>query len=61
MTRGSLILTDSIFVITVVIIAYGNEGGFNKNPLILNLLVVVAFASCIIRHINYYRLTKKIY
>ena len=35
--------------------------GFGKNPLFLNFLVVVAFASCIIRHINYYKHTKKIY
>jgi hypothetical protein len=56
----TLIITDALFAITVIVIAYGN-GGFSKNPLFLNLLVGVAFASCIIRHINYYKLTKKIY
>lgn len=60
MNRTTLIITDSLFAVTVIIIAFGN-GGFDKNPLFLNLLVVVAFASCIIRHINYYKLTKKIY
>jgi len=60
MNRKSLIITDSLFAVTVTTIAYGNDG-FNKNPLFLNFLVVVAFASCIIRHINYYKLTKKIY
>lgn len=56
----SLIISDSLFAITVTTISYSNDG-FNKNPVFLNLLVVVAFASCIIRHINYYKLTKKIY
>jgi hypothetical protein len=60
MTRNTLILTDSLFLVTVIIIQYGN-GGFDKNPLFLNLLVVVALASCIIRHINYYKQTKRIY
>ncbi|TWI99915.1 hypothetical protein JN11_02331 [Mucilaginibacter frigoritolerans] len=60
MNRTSLIITDALFVITIIVIHYGN-GDFNKNPLILNLLIVVALASCIIRHINYYKLTKKIY
>jgi hypothetical protein len=60
MNRKSLIITDSLFAATVTTIAYSNDG-FNKNPLFLNFLVVVAFASCIIRHINYYKLTKKIY
>jgi hypothetical protein len=60
MTRGTLILTDSLFVVAVIIIDYGNDG-FNHNPLILNVLVVIAFASCIIRHINYYKHHKRIY
>jgi hypothetical protein len=60
MTRSTLILTDSLFVVTIIMIHFGN-GGFDKNPLILNLLIVVALATCIIRHINYYKLTKKIY
>jgi hypothetical protein len=59
-TRATLILTDSLFAGCILIMTYGNEG-FDKNPVFLNLLVIVAFASCIIRHINYYKLTKKIY
>ena len=60
MTRTILILTDSLFVVTVVVIQYTNEG-FNEIPLFLKFLIVVAFASCIIRHINYYKHTKRIY
>ncbi len=61
MTSGTLILTDSLFVVTVAVIDYGNDGDFNKTPLLLKLLIVVAFASCIIRHINYYKHNKRIY
>ena len=56
----TLIITDILFVITVIVMAYNNDG-FDKNPLFLNALMVVAFASCIIRHINYYKQTKRIY
>jgi hypothetical protein len=56
----TLIITDVLFVTTVIVIAYNNDG-FDKNPLFLNALVVIAFACCIIRHINYYKQTKKIY
>jgi hypothetical protein len=56
----TLIITDVLFITTIALIALGN-GGFNKSPLFLKALVVVAFASCIIRHINYYKQTKKIY
>ena len=64
MTAGSgrtiLILSDSLFAGTVLVMAY-SDGGFNSNPPFLNLLVVVAFATCIIRHINYYKHNKRIY
>jgi hypothetical protein len=55
-----LLVTDLLFVLTVIVIAYNNDG-FDKNPVLLNVLVGVAFASCIIRHINYYKHTKRIY
>jgi len=60
MTGTILIVTDTLFVATVIVINYAN-GGFDKNPVFLNFLVVVAFASCIIRHINHYKQTKRIY
>jgi len=60
MTRNSLILTDAIFVVTITVMQITN-GGIDKNPLLLNVLVVVALASCIIRHINYYKQHRKLY
>jgi len=60
MTGTILIVTDTLLIATVIVINYSN-GGFDKNPLFLNFLVVVAFASCIIRHINHYRHTKRFY
>jgi hypothetical protein len=60
MTGTILIITDSLFLVTVIVINYTNDG-FNQNPAFLNFLVVAAFASCIIRHINYYKHTKRIY
>ena len=61
MNRSTLIFTDALFVITVFVIYYGNNGDINQTPLFLRTLVCVAFATCIIRHINYYKLTKRIY
>lgn len=60
MTKTILIVTDTLFVITIAVIHYTNED-FDKVPLFLKFLIVVAFASCIIRHINYYKHTKRFY
>lgn len=57
--RATLILADALFILTIGTMQY--NGGLNKNPVVLNFLVVVAFAACIIRHINYYKLTRRIY
>jgi len=55
-----LLITDLIFVATVTVIGYSNDD-FDKIPVLLKILVGSAFASCIIRHINFYRHTKRIY
>jgi hypothetical protein len=55
-----LILGDALLVVTLIAIHF-TGGGFNKTPVFLKFLVVIAFATCIIRHINYYKLTKRIY
>jgi len=60
MTRNILIIADALFVVVIISINY-SDGGFSKSPLFLKFLVVIAFAVCIIRHINYYKHTKKIY
>jgi len=57
--RATLILADSLFVVTCLVMQY--NGGFKNNPVALNFLVVVAFAACIIRHINYYKVTRRIF
>jgi hypothetical protein len=60
MTRGILIISDVLLVVALILINFAN-GGFSKNPVIINAMVVIAFVSSIIRHINYYKLTKRIY
>lgn len=60
MSRKVLIISDLALAIVTTLMSY-KEGGIEANPVILKLLLVVAFASCIIRHINYYNVTKKIY
>jgi hypothetical protein len=58
--REILIIADSLLAATILAIHFVN-GGFDKNPIFLNALVVIAFATCVIRHINYYRQTKRFY
>ena len=58
--REMLIIADSLFVLTIITIHFVN-GGLDKDPLFLNALVVIAFATCIIRHINHYKHTKRFY
>jgi len=59
MSRTTLILTDAIFVI-VLMVSYQN-GDLNKYPLILVPFMLVALTTCVIRHINYYHITKRLY
>ena len=58
--REILILADSLLVLTIIAIHFVN-GGFDKNPLFLNALVVIAFVTCVIRHINHYKHTGRFY
>lgn len=58
--REVLILADSLLVLTIIAIHYLN-GGFDKNPIFLNVTVLIALVICIIRHVNYYKLTKRFY
>jgi hypothetical protein len=59
MKRTDLLLADALFVLVSVMI-YETDG-FKTSPIILKPLVVIAFISCVIRHVNYYNMTKKIY
>jgi len=59
MSRKILILTDAVLVVVGATI-YAN-GDLQKYPVILVPLFIAAFAACVIRHINYYHMTKKLY
>jgi hypothetical protein len=59
MNRTTLVLADIVFVI-VLIMVYSTDG-LKTYPIILAPFIVAAFATCVIRHINYYNMTKKIY
>ena len=59
MTRASVIFADALFLLTFITIL--GTGGLNDHALILVPLILAGFASCVIRHINYYNLTNRIY
>lgn len=59
MTRTTLIVADLVFVV-VMILVY-NNGDLAKYPVILAPFVLAALATCVIRHINYYNMTKRFY
>lgn len=59
MNRSNLIIADALFVLVLVSI-YSTDG-FKDYPVILIPLVIAAFATCVVRHINYYNMTKRIY
>ncbi|MGZ3750218.1 MAG: hypothetical protein ACXVJE_24105 [Mucilaginibacter sp.] len=59
MTRANIILADSLFVLSSGMI-YETDG-LKKYPIILAPFLIIAFVSCVVRHINYYNMTNKIY
>ena len=59
-TRSTLIISDLVLAATVGVMNF-SIGGFSETPVFLKLLVIITFAVCIVRHINYYKLTKRIY
>lgn len=59
MTRTTLIVADLVFVVVMILIY--NNGDLQKYPVILAPFVIAAFVTCVIRHINYYHMTKRIY
>lgn len=59
MSRTNMILIDAVFVLIVIMI-YATDG-LKTYPVILLPLIAVAFATCIIRHINYYKITRRIF
>jgi hypothetical protein len=61
MDRKKLIITDLLLIIGIVLLTYASDGFKNKAIMPLALLIISALASCVLRHVNYYKLTKKIY
>jgi len=59
MTRTTLIVADLVFVVVMIFIY--NNGDLQKYPVILAPFIITAFITCVIRHINYYNMTKRIY
>jgi len=60
MNRTKLIITDFLWATALIILVYLTDT-FKGHVVLLMLFVVFAFTSCIIRHINYYKHTKRIY
>ena len=52
-------MADMLFVIVIIMIA--NSGDLKKYPLILGPLILAAFTTCVIRHVHYYNMNRKIY
>ena len=59
MSRTNLVLGDSLFIV-VLVMTYKSDD-LKKYPVILGPLIIAAFATCVIRHIHYYNMTKKIF
>jgi hypothetical protein len=59
MNRRNLVLADVLFVIVIITIT--NSGDLQKYPLILGPLIIAALATCVIRHVHYYNMNRKIY
>ena len=58
-SKRNLLLADALFVVALVMI-YSTDG-LRDYPIVLSPLLIIAFITCVIRHINYYKLTKRIY
>jgi hypothetical protein len=59
MINTNLVLADALFVFVLVMINITD--GFKKNMIILAPLIIIAFITCMVRHINYYKQTRRIY
>lgn len=60
MTGTALVVSDTLLIVTITVINLTNES-LDQIPVFLKFLVIIAVASCIIRHINHYRHTKRLY
>jgi len=60
MTRRKLLLTDLLWAIALVLLVFGTDV-FKTQILLMLLFILFVVAGYILRHMNYYKLTKKIY
>lgn len=58
MSKTMLIITDLVFIAAIPLLFWGTGG---KLSLPLTFLLISAFVSCVVRHANYYKQTKRIY
>jgi phage-related holin len=59
MGKANLIIADVLFVIALVAIYI--TGDLKTNAIILFPLIIIGFATCVVRHINHYKHTNRIY
>jgi len=60
MNRTRLVIIDLLWAISLITMVFGTTV-FNRQIFLMVLFVVFVSAGCILRHINYYNVTKKIY
>ena len=60
MTRRKLVLTDLLWAIALTLMVFGTDV-FGRQILLMILFILFVAAGYILRHMNYYKLTKKIY
>jgi len=60
MTRRKLVLTHLLWAIALTLMVFGTDV-FRRQILLMILFVLFIIAGYILRHMNYYKLTKKIY
>ena len=58
-SKRNLLVADALFVVALLMIYLTN--GLRDYPIVLSPLLIIAFGTCVIRHINHYKLTKRIY
>ena len=61
MTRGRLVISDIFCVMLVGIIWLVSNGFHTKAVVVFIILASFALKACINRHVDYFKLTKKIY
>ncbi len=58
MSKTNLLLTDSLFVIGIALLLYSSKGKLST-PLII--MSITAVSSCVNRHVNYFKQTKRLF